>query len=200
MKIEHHLQTEVSRFATVNDALRALYPQKGNEKSRHEARRMDVVSGLMYGTFHVENLAVQADPRGEAAIATVRRQMLSREHEGLVSYQLTCAHVSLDREWRIPELWNALDKGDYRPAGLNESTAYLRLLTASGTAIGTTFHLGTHIVNELYQEQKLLAFDDGRLELVTIYKGTMVRPHWHVVAAKKEVKPLPASVIFGRQK
>lgn len=200
MRIEHHLQTEVSRFATVNDAFRALYPKKRGEKPQHDARRMDVVSGLMNGTFYTEKPAVQASPRGEAAIASIRRQVLSREFEGLVPYQLTCAHVSFEHEWRIPDIWHALEKRDYRPAGMNESTAYLRLLVGRGIPIGATFHLGTHIVNELFQEQKLLVFDDGRLELVDIYGETLVRPHWRIVVAKKEKKPPTSSVIFGRQK
>lgn len=199
MKIEHHLQTEVSRFATVNDALCALYSNKSG-KSHGGTHRIDIVSGLMHGTFHGEKPSVRADPRGELALATVRRQVLSREFEGLAPYQLTCARLSLDREWRIPELWHALDTREYLPAGMNESTAYLRLLAASGVPLGTTFHLGTHIVNDLYQEQKLLVFDDGRLELVTVYGGTVVRPHWHVVVARKEKKTPTASVIFGRSK
>lgn len=193
MRIEHELEVKVSRYATVNDALRALYTVRKN------AHSIDVVSGLMYGSFHIEKPSELGDPCGEIAITTLRRQALSREYEGPLSYIQTCAHVSFSREWNLSELYRTLEEKEYVPASTSESTAYLRLMLALGLPIGTTFHLGTHIVNERYEVQRLLVHDDGRVELVTIYEKTKVRPPWHVVVVKKNKSPA-ASVVFGRKK
>jgi hypothetical protein len=199
VKIEYELETKVSRYATVDDALFALYGKGKAVALRQESHRIDMAEGLMYGTFLVPKQPVSIDSRGEVAVEAIRRQSLARAYEGALVYDRTCAHVSFVREWRIPELYAALDDKGYVPAGTSESIAYLKLLLTRGVAIGSTFHLGTHVVNELYEEQKLLVHDNGKVELVTMYGRTVVRPHWHIVATKKEKTP-STSVIFGRKK
>lgn len=202
MKIEHEMETRVSRYATVDDALRAVYPTGKNETSVH-GTRVDVVSGLMTGTFRVEKPSVEDDPRGETAIATVRGYHLAREYEGPLTYQQVCAQVSIIREWRIPELLRVLEEAGYAPASMSESTAYLKQLLARGILIGTTFHLGMHIVNERFEVQRLLAHADGRVELIMLSDRTVVRPSWHVVVTKKRrqwetAEPPAISIAFGR--
>jgi hypothetical protein len=199
VKIEHEMETDVSRYATLYDALRALFAVRYAEKPKIQRHRVDMVAALMYGTPRTEKASVVVDSRGEVAIETILQKALSREYEGALTYKRVCALVSLDREWGIAELYRALDERDYIPAGTSESTSYLRLMAARGIIVGTTFHLGTHIVNELFEAQKLLVHENGRVELITQYDRTAVRPNWHIVVAKKEKKPPPVSVIFGRK-
>lgn len=195
MKISHEREAQVSRFVTVGDALKALHHEK---KRRTNGHHIDLVEALMYGSLHAPEPAT-AHPQGTDAIEELRHRVLSRDFEGLQSYKRCLALVSFSRAWSMPKVFEQLDSLGYAPAGLNESVAYLRVLRDEGAAAGTIFHLGTHYVNERYEEQKLLVHADGTVELVTIYGTTQVRPYWRIVAAKKEKKPSAESVIFGRK-
>lgn len=199
MKIEYQMETQVSRYRTINDALNAVYGGKEREP-QNDTHRVDLVSALMYGTLHVPKTPVEVDSRGDGAIETVRRQVLSREYEGDMKYNRMLSYVTLNRAWGIRELYRALDDRGYVPAGMSECTAYLKLLCSRSIAIGTVFHAGTHYVNELGEVQKLLVDSSGRLALVTMFESTKIRESWHIVVAQKEKAVSAASVAFGRKK
>jgi len=182
VKIEHEIKdVKIVRCENIAKALEQVY---GKYHS-------DLIAGLMSGSFRVENL-----PH-----LRVLQEPLEGWSEGDESYTRDCAMAILSGTWKIPAFYRALDEKGYYPASMSESAAYLKQLKRRGIEIGTILHLGTHIINEKCQEERLLVRENGTVEPIPIYGETALKAFYRVVVAKKPEKNVPAkTTFFGRKK
>ena len=172
MKIEREIENvRIVRYSTIAETLLPVF------KKSHA----DIVSGLMGGDFRVNNFSQQEQE--------VLSKPLARYYEGDRVYRRTCALVSLDRDWTHAEFFHELADTVYYPAGISEGISYATLLIERGVRIDAIFHLGARILDEKYQELRLLTREDGRCEFIPFYSATKLRPYYHIVVVKKENTP-----------
>ena len=185
MRIEHEIKdVKVVRYGSIADALSPLYG-----KGSYEKQRTDIVGSLMSGELHVVHPHIRA-----------LHERLSRVHEGEPTYRRTCALVTLEREWKVREFYDALADREYYPAGVSEGVSYLLLLKSHKAITGSVAHLGTRILDEQFREQRLLTKEDGNVELIPVYGETKLKPYYRVVVVKKEIKKALTPTFLGRKK
>ncbi|MFI5260479.1 MAG: hypothetical protein ACHQU0_01640 [Candidatus Paceibacteria bacterium] len=155
-------EVKIVRCRTIAEALirGGFHPQK-----------VDLVSGLIHGTFHPT----------VTASADVLYEPLAKEHEGDMEYCRTCAIASLDAEMTVSELYRALDKAGYYPASISEGASYLSM-----HMVENVMHLGTLIRDERYQEYRLFTRGNGKVEFVPFYSATKLKAYYKIVVVKKE--------------
>ena len=188
MRIAHELEdVRILRTGrTIVDGLETLYG-----KGRYaRGQRTDLVSSLMSGERKL------AEPLPDELYKT-----LVRVHEGDLVYTRTCALVTLEREWTTKEFYSVLDDRGYVPAGTSETIAFVLAYKNRGVVVhGRLDHLGTRILDELYNEKRLVTGEDGKVELVPFYSTTKLKTYHRLVVVQKPKKAAATSVVFGRKK
>ena len=184
MKIEYEIKdVKVVRHSTIAAALATVYGP-----AVHAKERVDLVGGLMGRNFHV------ADPH-----YYLLHQPLAREYEGESVYRRTCALVTLDRDWQPSEFSQELDKKGYYRASTSETVAYLGRFKEQRVDLGTVVHLGTFILDDVYQQRRLVT-RDGKVDLPVVLPTTRLKHYHMIVVIEKEVPFVPKRAFFGRKK
>lgn len=173
MNIEHERKDViVKRYATIAEALGIL------------TKKRNVLVVRMLGNRKTPE---------ESEIAEVLGQPLCSAYEDTTTYCRTFARAVFAEKERMQadDLFSAIAEENYRPAGMSESAAYLRLLASEGVPIGTVLHLHTPIRTTDFTEKRLLVHSHGQLELIPFYPTTKLKDYYQVVLMRKPIKGSP---------
>jgi len=173
MKIEHEKAgVVVTRYGTLAAALAVA-------SGKHHLHNL---SSLVMRKLNLEK------GRGGtgAALPGMLHEPLWRDYEGDARYVRTLAIAAPEREMSIREFTESLDERGYCPASMSESASYLSVLAARGVKATPIFHLGTFIIDENFQEYRLLVRGGGEIDLIPFYPATAkLKPYYVIVVAKK---------------
>ncbi len=165
MRIERKVENvRVVRHRTILEALRVL------------ARNPSARKAMFSSTEEIQHNILDAP--------------LARVYEGDVVYRRDCGVVSVREVCEYADFVHRLTRGGYYPAGTNETVAYLSVLAAEKVRIDGVVHLGTRILDESYQEYRLLMRAPGLYELLPFFPRTKLQPGYHIVVVREEEVPI----------